>query len=329
MEEKSLSSSMRSSSSEEPVSEDFNWIEDKDFSSSNKQDYLKYPLSDWRESSYVSSVDQHQTHLVSEGRLYENEVIRILRDDVFKGFEFFSEKNGLFKFNLMKNYKVNRNDINNKPSIEPDFFVHKMEVKEFNELLKNRSYMIRTFEKLNLDVKYVSIIGEIKIGHKRAFKMDDQRKAYTSFIQKAVLEEGEQLLLMYVYDQSYKSFKKDKPNELDLVSLIICYIPNIYKNNCYKAYNDTIKYLNLDSGQKIDLNKIPAKRLRKNELIKEIKKKDKELDKKDKELDKKDKELDKKDKELDKKDKEIKFMKVCIVVLIIALLLYYICHKTK
>ena len=109
MEEKSLSSSMRSSSSEEPVSEDFNWIkdEDKDFSSSNKQDYLKYPLSDWRESSYVSSVDQHQTHLVSEGRLYENEVIRILRDDVFKGFEFFSEKNGLFKFDLMKNYKVN------------------------------------------------------------------------------------------------------------------------------------------------------------------------------------------------------------------------------
>ena len=172
MEEKSLSSSMRSSSSEEPVSEDFNWIEDKDFSSSNKQDYLKYPLSDWRESSYDPSVDQHQTHLVSEGRLYENEVIRILRDDVFKGFEFFSDKHGLFKFDLMKNYKVNRNDINNKPSIEPDFFVHKMEVKEFNELLKNRSYMIRTFEKLNLDVKYVSIIGEIKIGHKRAFKMD-------------------------------------------------------------------------------------------------------------------------------------------------------------
>ena len=138
--------------------------------------------------------------------------------------------------------------------------------------------------------------------------MDDQRKAYTSFIQKEVLEEGEQLLLMYVYDQSYKSFKKDKPNELDLVSLIICYIPKIYEGKCYKAYNDIIDYLNLDSGKKIDLDKIPAKRPRKNELIKEIKKKDKELD---------------------KKDKEIKFMKVCIVVLIIALLLYYICHKTK
>ena len=313
MEEKSLSSSM-GSSSEEAVSEDFNWIEDTDFSPKNKKDYLKYPLSDWREISYDPSLDKPQTHLASEGKLYEMKVIKILRDDVFKGFKFFFDKYGLFEFDLMHYYKVNPNDINNKPSIEPDFFVHKMEVKEFNQLLTNRSYMIRTFEQLKSDVKYVSIIGEIKIGHKRAFKMNDQRKAYISFIQKAHLKGGEKLLLMYVYDQSYKLFKTDEPNKLDLRSLIICYIPKIYKNNCYKAYNDTIKYLNLDSDQ-IDLNKIPAKWPRKNELIKEIKKKDKELDKKDKEL--------------DKKDKEIIFMKKCIGGLIIALLVYYLCYKNN
>jgi hypothetical protein len=71
----------------------------------------------------------------------------------------------------LNNYEVIPNGID-KPSIEPDFFVHKMEVAKFNELLKNRSYMIRTFQSLKPHLKYVSIIGEIKIGHKRAFKMD-------------------------------------------------------------------------------------------------------------------------------------------------------------
>ena len=313
MEEKSLSSSMRSSS-EEAVSEDFNWIEDKDFLSSNKKDYLKYPLSDWRENSYEPSIDKPQTHLVSEGKLYETKVIKILRDDIFKDFEFFSDKDGLFGFDLMKHYKVNSNNINNKRSIEPDFFVHKMEIKEFNELLTKRSYMIRTFEKLNPDVKYVSIIGEIKIGHKRAFKMNDQRKAYISFIQKAAIKEGEKLLLMYVYDQSYKLFKEDEPNESDSVFLIICYIPKIYRNNCYKAYNDTIEYLNLDSHQKIDLNKVPGKRLTKNELIKKMEKMDKEMEKMDKEI---------------KFIKTVEYIGVSIGVLIIALFLYYLYHKTK
>ena len=93
MEEKSLSSSMVSSS-EEAVSEDFNWIEDTDFSPKNKKDYLKYPLSDWREISYDPSLDKPQTHLASEGKLYEMKVIKILRDDVFKGFKFFFDKYG-------------------------------------------------------------------------------------------------------------------------------------------------------------------------------------------------------------------------------------------
>ena len=313
MEEKSLSSSMRSSSSEETVSEDFNWIDDENFLSSNKKDYLKYPLSDWRESSYIPILGKSQTHLTSEGKLYEMKVRKILRDDVFKGFHFIYEKDGLVEFDFMNNYEVIPIDIG-MPSIEPDFFVHKMEVVKFNELLKKRSYMIRTFQSLKPDVKYVSIIGEIKIDHKRAFKMDDQRKAYTSFIDKATLKEGEKLLLMYVYDQSYKLFKEDVPNESDSVFLIICYIPKIYRNNCYKAYNDTIEYLNLDSHQKIDLNKVPGKKPTKNELIKIIENKDKEIEKKDKEI---------------IFIKTVGYIGVSIGVLIIALFLYYLYHKTK
>ena len=313
MEVKSLSSSI-SSSSEEAVTEDFDWINDKNFLLSNKEDYLKYPLSDWKDSSYIPNLGLPQTHLSSEGKLYEAKVRNILRDDVFKDSKFFFEKKGFINFDLMSCYKVTPNDINNKTSIEPDFFVYKMEAEKFKDLLEKRSYMIRTFQKLEPGVQYVSIIGEIKIGHKRAFKWDDQREAYITFIHKAALEKGEKLLLMYVYDQSYKLFKEDKPNEKDSVFLIICYIPKIYKDKCYKAYNDTIDYVKLYRGQKIDLNKEPAKRPSKNELIKEI---------------------EEKDKEIEEKDKEIMFMKkvgyigVSIGVLIIAFFLYYLSHKTK
>ena len=214
----------------------------------------------------------------------------------------------------MSCYKVTPNDINNKTSIEPDFFVYKMEAEKFKDLLEKRSYMIRTFQKLEPGVQYVSIIGEIKIGHKRAFKWDDQREAYITFIHKAALEKGEKLLLMYVYDQSYKLFKEDKPNEKDSVFLIICYIPKIYKDKCYKAYNDTIDYVKLYRGQKIDLNKEPAKRPSKNELIKEIEEKDKEIEEKDKEI---------------MLMKKVGYIGVSIGVLIIAFFLYYLSHKTK
>ena len=112
---------------------------------------------------------------------------------------------------------------------------------------------------------------------------------------------------MYVYDQSYKLFKEDEPNKLDSVFLIICYIPKIYRNKCYIAYNDTIEYLNLDSHQKIDLNKVPGKRLTKNELIKKIEKMDKEI----------------------KFIKTVEYIGVSIGVLIIALFLYDLYHKTK
>ena len=312
MEEKSLSSSIRSSS-EETVTEDFDWINDKNFSLDNKKDYLKYPLSDWK-GSYIPNLGQPQTHISSEGKLYEKKVRTILRDDVFKDFDFICDNNGFINFDLMSNYNVKPNDIN-KTSIEPDFFVNKMEAEKFKVLLEKRSYMIRTFQELESGVKYVSIIGEIKIGHKRAFKWDTQRQAYISFISKAAVAKGEKLLLMYVYDQSYKLFKEDEPNENDSVFLIICYIPKIYKGKCYKAYNDTIDYLKLDSEKKIDLNKESAKKPSKFELIKEIEKKEKEIEKNYKEI--------------EKKDKVIIFMGVSIGVLIIAFILYYLCHKTK
>ena len=314
MEENSLSSSMRSSS-EETVTEDFDWINDENFLLSNKKDYLKYPLSDWKDSSYIPNLGQPQTHISSEGKLYEKKVRTILRDDVFKDFDFICDNNGFVNFNLMSNYKVTPNNINNKISIEPDFFVNKMKAEKFKNLLEKRSYMIRTFQKLEPGVEYVSIIGEIKIGHKRAFKWDTQRQAYISFISKATVATGEKLLLMYVYDQSYKLFKEDEPNENDSVFLIICYIPKIYKGKCYKAYNDTIDYLKLDSEKKIDLNKESAKKPSKFELIKEIEKKEKEIEKNYKEI--------------EKKDKVIIFMGVSIGVLIIAFILYYLCHKTK
>ena len=115
----------------------------------------------------------------------------------------------------MKAYNVEGNELI-KGFISPDFFIYKIEIEKFNELLKEREYMMKTFKKLNKNIKYVSIIGEIKISHKSAFKNNDQRKDYITFIQKAkaTLNE-EELVLMYVYDQSYKLFKEDKPKEID------------------------------------------------------------------------------------------------------------------
>ena len=97
MEVKSLSSSI-SSSSEEAVTEDFDWINDKNFLLSNKEDYLKYPLSDWKDSSYITNLGLPQTHLSSEGKLYEAKVRNILRDDVFKDTNFFFCKKRIYKF---------------------------------------------------------------------------------------------------------------------------------------------------------------------------------------------------------------------------------------
>ena len=259
-----ISSSVISSSVESVVEEDFDWVADKNFSSENKKDYLKYPLSLWREIVYESGIN-----IYSMGEYYADRVEKVLKNEVFKSFKFYKEKRGKFKINYVKYYNVDELVLT-KNSIIPDFFVHKIEVKKFKELLENRKYMMRTFQELNTNKKYISVIGEIKISQNYVFKNNNQRKDYIKFIQNANSTE-EELVLMYVYDESYKLFKEVSPKNEDKIFLILCYIPRLFLDDCYKAYNNIIKELKLNINE-IDLNKKPNEiKLNKEELINELK----------------------------------------------------------
>ena len=264
MEEMETSSVI--SSSQESVEENYDWVTDKKFSSENKKDYLKYPLEDWRK--IVFDPDLEISQIDSEVDYYENRVIKVLKNEVFTSFKFYENKSGITKFRLMKNYKVDRTELL-KGFISPDFFIHKIDVNKFTELLENRKYMMKSFKKLKANTKYVSIIGEIKISHNSAIKDSKQRKDYITFIKKAKLFE-EELILMYIYDQSYNLFKTDKePKDTDEIFMILCYIPKLYLNDCYNAYNNIIDELKLNV-KKIDMKIITTKKLTKKELIKQL-----------------------------------------------------------
>lgn len=269
MEKKRTSSSKISSSSDSAI-EDYSWVTDKNFSLENKKKFLQYPLNSWREIVY--EFDLKNAHIFSEGDFYENKVKKVLKNDVFDGFTYIGTKSGVIDFNLMEKYKVDPKELSKK-TIIPDFFVHKIEIEAFNSLLENRNYMIKTFQKINANEKYVSIIGEIKISHSKVFKNNNQRLDYIKFIKKAISSE-EKLVLMYVYDESYKLFMDDTPKETDDIFLILCYIPRLYLEDCYNAYNNIIKELKSDVKQ-IDLTIKPKKTPTKKELINELDKRKK------------------------------------------------------
>ena len=68
----------------------------------------------------------------SEGKYHKNRINKVLKNEVFASFEFYESKNGIIRFKLMENYKVDKNELI-KGFISPDFFIHKIEVKKFNE----------------------------------------------------------------------------------------------------------------------------------------------------------------------------------------------------
>lgn len=259
------------SSSRDTTKENYNWIEDNKFSSIDKEDYIKYPLQKWRDLVYDPEQSEYLVH--SLGDAYQSVVNKVLKDDVFKDCSFFEDKNGMIKFNF--NEKYNMSDIKfEKGFIAPDFFIYKIEVKKFFEILKQRSYMMRTSYKMNTKIKYISIIGEIKISHKRAHKKDKQKIDYLIFTKEAKLSEGEDILLMYVYDESFQLFKQDLSNKLDKPPYILCYIPKLYKEDCYHAFNKIADILN-SKVEKINMNKPIRRSATKKELIKEFKNKEK------------------------------------------------------
>lgn len=266
LSETSSSKSNCSSSSEGLAEEDYSWVTDKNFSIENKKDFVKYPLNKWRDLVYML---KSTYTIISERRFYIYKVKKVLKHDIFKDCDYYYMKDGIFGFSLIEYYKMNLLELINY-SVLPDFFIFRMKMEKFKKLLEDRKYMMRTFKKLNENKKYVSIIIEIKVSHKRAFKNNGQRKDYFKFVEKAIIPDDEELILMYIYDESYKLFKEDKPqNEDNNIFLILCYIPKLYNDECYIAYNNIIDELKLNI-KKINTKEPPKreKKLTKKELIK-------------------------------------------------------------
>ena len=256
----SSSSSSSFSSSQNTTKEEYNRVKRNNFSSSYKEDYIKHQILEPRFNDDL---------IHSFGDTYQNVVNKVLKYDVFKDFDFFEDKNGMIKFNFNENY--NLSDIKfEKDLIAPDFFIHKIWVKKFFEILKQRSYMMRTSYKMNIKINYISIIGEIKSSHKNSPKSDKQRNDYILFTQKANSSE-EDILIMYIYDESFQLFKQDLSNKLDKSRYILCYIPKLYKEDCYHSFNITDRIFN-SKDKKIDINKQIRKYQEKKELIKELEK---------------------------------------------------------
>ena len=257
---------MTSSSVGESTKEDFSWVMNQQISNQEKLDYLKYPLSNWKEIVFYSN----EFVLSDEGTYYQKIVNKILKEEVFKYFKFYREKEGKIDIDLNKYYNVDKNLLTKKEII-PDFYVHNIEKDNLMKLLKLRYYMF--IPKLNIPdhIINISIIGEIKSTRKSAHKNTNQLKDYFKYIELANKNlTNEMLILMLIYDESYNLFLREKQTKSEGASVIYGYVPKLYYEDCYKAYNELIDQLK-PSINKIEIQNINfKKKISKNELIKRL-----------------------------------------------------------
>ena len=241
------------SEEEEEVEEDFDWIYDENCPEEMKREFLKFPLEKWGKILFGPDFDSKSTILPGDN--YKSKVNRILRYHVFNNYEFLEQKKELQNFNLYEFYKVKK-DNHEKRFIIPDFFVHKIESDKFFEILDKWSYMMSFNYKINKNKKYISIIGVIKKAYYyQASKNISKNNDYLSFVKKAYSKD-EELLLMYIYDESYKLIVKDI-NKKEKFPLIICYIPKLYVEEVKKNFreiNNELRFNLKNNGLK-DLSK--------------------------------------------------------------------------
>ena len=263
---------IKTTSSGESGIEDYGWVQSDKFKEEYKRDYLEYPLKNWKEIVYEQ--EKENSKVVNEGKYYEYIVNMILEKDIFKDSEFHKEKNSIFDFIFEDYYRIDYSLLK-KRDIIPDFFVHKIHIEKFLQILSERKYMMLLRNNIPKDKKYISIVGEIKTSRTNAHKNDDQRKDYITFINSVNIlnnssNSDELLIMMYIYDISFLSFKNEEIDyNVDQEAIVYGYIPKLYYEDCYKSYNDIIEQLKLPIENKIDLknNVIFRKRESKRELI--------------------------------------------------------------
>lgn len=264
---------MTSSSVSESTIEDFTWVMNDKLTKDDKLNYLQYPLSKWMKIVFNPSVYA----FTDEGVYYQTIVNKILSDEVFNGFNFFGEKNGIIKIDLKKSYNLDLS-ILKKKGINPDFFVHEIPKEKFLKLLELRNYMF--ISKINIPehIQIISIIGEIKSSKKSFKKKKIQLKDYLNYIKLANEKlTKEMLILMLIYDESYNIFVNQKKTQSKSTQIIYGYVPKLYYEDCYKAYNELIDQIK-PKINKIDIqNKQFKNKISKKKLIKKLETKNKIL----------------------------------------------------
>ena len=192
--------------------------------------YKQYPFYDCKKFIY----DKNKTNssIIKEGKYYQEVIIKILEKNIFNGFNFYKEESGTMKTNF--------EEYNSKIKIKADFFVKKIQKEKFKEILEERKYMMKTYFRIDENIKNVNIIGKIKLSQGQLLKKMKEKQSYLDFIKEKDTND-EKFLLMYVYNQSFYLFKEDINHLYSEDPIIYCYIPKLYRSNCYEIYNKILK----------------------------------------------------------------------------------------
>lgn len=236
----------------ESGNENFDWIYLQNFSKKMKKIYTQFPLKSWK--NIIFNPDELQIR--DGGLYYQGTVNKILRKDVFMGLDFHEEVHGAIDFNFRKVYKIDYGQLH-KNNIYPDFFVYKIEAKNFFDLIDSRKYMMILHHKNNIpeNAKFISILGEIKSSYNGCHSPSLQNEDYEKFLESAnQLKNDEYIILMYIYDNSFQFFDRDYNNiPVEEIPIIYGYVPKLYYEDCYCKYNELIDLLKLNI-EKIDLH---------------------------------------------------------------------------
>ena len=258
----------KESTAKESFTENFDWVHYQYFPKQLKKFYTQFPLKSWKK--IILSPENLQIR--DEGLYFQGTVNKVLRNDIFKDFDFHEEKNGEIEFEFKEIYKINYTQLFKK-TISPDFYVYKIEFEKFFKLMKSREYMMILKNEKNIptNIKFISILGEIKSSYLSCHIDDEQRHDYETFINLVnELKTDEYIILMYIYDNSFKFFEKDINLKADKKSPIIySYMPKLYYEDCYRNYNELIEQLKLNT-EKIDINDKTIFKKKRKELENEI-----------------------------------------------------------
>ena len=127
--------------------------------------------------------------------------------------------------------------------------------------------------KIPENIKYISIIGEVKATRFSSHKKSVQRKDYFCFINtiNQSSKSDEFFMVMYIYDQSYFLFTKELNDKSeDILPIIYIYMPKLYYEDFYIAYNTLIEQLK-PQLKKIEIKNFNfKKRKTKRQIIDEI-----------------------------------------------------------